>query len=93
VLEHHGNGEHPELQERRRQLLMWRSLGALIVVGGLLGLVRLVRDLLADVPLRSLIYQVVLLVVSGLLMVFVVMRLRSLRQRLTLLEQSDDGGG
>jgi hypothetical protein len=93
VIEHHGNGEHPELQERRRQLLMWRSLGALIVVGGLLGLVRLVRDLLADVPLRSLIYQVVLLVVSGLLMVLVVKRVRSLRQRLTLLERPDDGGG
>ncbi len=72
---------------------MWRSLAVLIVVGALLGMVRLVRDLLADVPLRVLVYQVVLLVVSGLLMVFVVMRLRSLRQRLTLLERSDDGGG
>jgi hypothetical protein len=93
VIEHHGNGEHPELQERRRQLLMWRSLAVLIVVGALLGLVRLVRDLLADVPLRSLVYQVVLLLVSGVLMVFVVIRLRSLRQRPTLHEQSDEGGG
>jgi hypothetical protein len=93
MIEHHGNGEHPELQERRRQLLMWRSLAVLIVVGALLGMVRLVRDLLAGEPLRVLVYQVVLLVVSGLLMVFVVMRLRSLRQRLTLLERPDDGGG
>jgi hypothetical protein len=72
---------------------MWRSLAVLIVVGALLGMVRLVRDLLAGEPLRVLVYQIVLLVVSGLLMVFVVMRLRSLRQRLTLLERSDDGGG
>lgn len=93
MIEHHGNGEHPELQERRRQVLMWRSLAVLIVFGALLGVARLVRDLLADAPLRSLVYQVVLLVVSGVLMVFVVMRLRSLRQRLTLLEQSDEGGG
>jgi hypothetical protein len=93
MIEHHGNGEHPELQERRRQLLMWRSLAVFIVVGALLGMVRLVRDLLADVPLRSLVYQVVLLVVSGLLMILVVKRIRSLRQRLTLLDQSDDGGG
>jgi hypothetical protein len=93
VIEHHGNGEHPELQERRRQQLMWRSLAVLIVVGALLGMIRLVRDLLAGEPLRVLVYQIVLLVVSGVLMVFVVMRLRSLRQRLTLLERSDDGGG
>ena len=72
---------------------MWRSLAVLIVVGALLGMVRLVRDLAAGEPLRVLVYQIVLLVVSGLLMVFVVMRLRSLRQRLTLLERSDDGGG
>ena len=93
MIEHHGNGEHPELQERRRQLLMWRSLGALIVFGGLLGVTRLVRDLLAHVPLRSLVYQVALLAVSGLLMVLVVKRVRSLRQRMTFLGQSDDGGG
>jgi hypothetical protein len=93
MIEHHGNGEHPELQERRRQVLMWRSLAVLIVVGALLGVVRLVRDLLAEEPFRVLVYQVVLLVVSGVLMVFVVIRLRSLRQRLTLLEQSDDGEG
>jgi hypothetical protein len=93
MIEHHGNGEHPELQERRRQLLVWRSLAVLIVVGALLGMVRLARDLLAGEPLRVLVYQVALLVVSGVVMVFVVIRLRSLRQRLTLLEQSDDGGG
>ena len=81
------------MQERRRQLLMWRSLAVLIVVGALLGMVRLVRDLLAGEPLRVLVYQIALLVVSGVLMVFVVMRLRSLRQRLTLLDRSDDGGG
>jgi hypothetical protein len=52
-----------------------------------------VRDLLAGEPLRVLVYQIALLVVSGVLMVFVVIRLRSLRQRLTLLEQPDDGGG
>ena len=72
---------------------MWRSLAVLIVVGALLGMVRLVRDLLAGEPLRVLVYQIALLVVSGVLMVFVVIRLRSLRQRLTLLERSDDDGG
>jgi hypothetical protein len=92
MIEHHGNGEHPELQERRRQLLMWRSLAVLIVVGALLGVVRLVRDLFAGEPLRVLVYQVALLVVSGALGVVVVMRVRSLRQRLTLLERPDDRG-
>ena len=81
MLEHRGNGEHPELLERRRQLLVWRSLAALIVVGGLLGLVRLVRDLLAGTTPGSLVYQIVLLTVNALLLVLVVARLRSLRRR------------
>jgi uncharacterized membrane protein len=81
MLEHRGNGEHPELLERRRQLLVWRSLAVLIVVGGVLGLVRLMRDLLAGTTSGSLIYQVVLLTVNALLLVLVVARLRSLRRR------------
>jgi uncharacterized membrane protein len=81
MLEHRGNGEHPELLERRRQLLVWRSLAVLIVVGGLLGLVRLVRDLLAGSTPGSLVYQIVLLTVNALLLVLVVARLRSLRRR------------
>jgi uncharacterized membrane protein len=81
MLEHRGNGEHPELLERRRQLLVWRSLAVLIVVGGLLGLIRLVRDLLAGTTPGSLVYQVILLTVNALLLVLVVARLRSLRRR------------
>jgi len=81
MLEHRGNGEHPELLERRRQLLVWRSLAVLIVVGGVLGLVRLMRDLLAGTTPGSLIYQVVLLTVNALVLVLVVARLRSLRRR------------
>ena len=50
--EHHGNGEHPESLERRRQVLVWRSLGALV-----------------------------LLALNGLVGVFVLARLRSLRRR------------
>jgi hypothetical protein len=64
VQEHHGNGEHPESLERRRQVLVWRSLAALVVAGAAVGLVRLVVDLLGDAPARSLAYQVVLLVVA-----------------------------
>jgi len=81
MLEHRGNGEHPELLERRRQLLVWRSLAVLIVVGGLLGLVRLVRDLVAGTTPGSLVYQIVLLTVNALLLVLVVARLRALRRR------------
>lgn len=81
MLEHRGNGEHPELLERRRQLLVWRSLAVLIVVGGVLGAVRLVRDLLAGTTPGSLIYQVLLLTVNALLLVLVVARLRQLRRR------------
>jgi hypothetical protein len=80
MVEHRGNGEHPELLERRRQLLVWRSLAALIVVGGALGAVRLVRDLLAGTTPGSLIYQVILLTVNALLLVLVVARLRRLRR-------------
>jgi hypothetical protein len=81
MLEHRGNGEHPELLERRRQQLMWRSLGFLILVGGLLGLIRLVRDLVEGTTPGSLIYQVSLLTVNALLLVLVVARLRRLRRR------------
>ena len=79
--EHHGNGEHPTSLERRRQVLVWRSLGALVLVGGATGLLRLVVDLLGDAPLRSLVYQLVLLALNALVGVFVLARLRSLRRR------------
>ena len=81
MVEHHGNGEHPELQERRRQLRLWGSLLVLSVFGGLLGLVRLVRDLLDDAPPGSIAYQLVLLAVTGLFGLLVWWRLRSLRRR------------
>ena len=81
MAEHRGNGEHPELLERRRQLLVWRSLAVLIVVGAVLGAVRLVRDLVAGTTPGSLIYQVILLTVNALLLVLVVARLRRLRRR------------
>jgi hypothetical protein len=81
VQEHHGNGEHPESLERRRQVLVWRSLGALVVVGAATGLLRLAVDLLGDAPVRSLVYQVVLLALNALVGVFVLARLRSLRRR------------
>lgn len=80
MVEHRGNGEHPELLERRRQLLVWRSLAALIAFGGLLGVVRLVRDLLAGTTPGSVIYQAILLTVNAALAVLVVARLRSLRR-------------
>jgi hypothetical protein len=81
VQEHHGNGEHPESLERRRQVLVWRSLGALVLIGGATGLLRLVVDLLGDAPVRSLVYQLVLLALNALVGVFVLARLRSLRRR------------
>jgi len=81
VQEHHGNGEHPESLERRRQVLVWRSLGALVLVGGATGVLRLVVDLLGDAPVRSLVYQLVLLALNALVGVFVLARLRSLRRR------------
>ena len=43
VYEHGGNGEHPVSLERRRQVLLWRWLAVLIVVGGALGLLAVVR--------------------------------------------------
>ena len=79
--EHHGNGEHPESLERRRQVLVWRSLVALVVVAAAVGLVRLVVDLLGDAPGRSLAYQAVLLVMDGLVGLLAVARLHSLRRR------------
>ena len=79
--EHHGNGEHPQSLERRRQVLVWRSLGALVVVATATGLLRLVVDLLGDAPVRSLVYQVVLLALNALVGAVVLARLRSLRRR------------
>jgi hypothetical protein len=81
VQEHHGNGEHPESLERRRQVLVWRSLGALVLIGAATGVLRLVVDLLGDAPVRSLVYQLVLLALNVLVGVFVLARLRSLRRR------------
>jgi hypothetical protein len=78
--EHRGNGEHPQSLERRRQLLLWRSLGTLITLGGALGVVRLVRDLLAGEPARLLVYQVVLLVLTGLFGLLALARIRALRR-------------
>ena len=79
--EHHGNGEHPESLERRRQVLAWRSLAVLIIVGGVLGVLRLVVNLLEAAPARSVAYQVVLLTLNGLALLLVITRLRSLRRR------------
>ena len=79
--EHHGNGEHPESLERRRQVLAWRSLAVLIIVGGVLGVLRLVVNLLEAAPARSVAYQVVLPALNGLALLLVITRLRSLRRR------------
>jgi Na+/melibiose symporter-like transporter len=81
VYQHHGNGEHPQSLERRRQLLLWRSLAALIVFGVAVGLLRLLIGLLGDTPSRSLFYQAGLLTVNGLLGLLVAARLRWLRRR------------
>jgi hypothetical protein len=81
VFEHRGNGEHPESLERRHQVLVWRSLAVLIVVGGVLGLLRLAFLLLEDAPIQSVVYQVVLLTLNGLVGLLVMARLRSLRRR------------
>ena len=81
VHEHRGNGEHPESLERRRQVTVWRSLAVLIVVGGVLGVLRLVVNLLQGAPAQSLIYQVFLLTLNGLALLLVITRLRSLRRR------------
>ena len=79
--EHHGNGEHPESLERRRQVLVWRSLAVLVIVGGVLGVVRLVVNLLGGAPGQPVAYQVVLLTLNGLAFLLVITRLRSLRRR------------
>ena len=81
MYEHRGNGEHPESLERRRQVLLWRSLAVLIVVGGALGLLRLVFLLLEDAPAQTVVYQMVLLTLNVLVGLLVVARLRSLRRR------------
>jgi hypothetical protein len=81
VHEHHGNGEAPQSLERRRQLLVWRWLAVLAVFGGLVGLIRLAVDLGSDAPTRSLVYQVVLLLLNGLVGLFAIARLRQLRRR------------
>jgi hypothetical protein len=81
MYEHRGNGEHPESLERRRQVVLWRSLAVLIVVGGVLGLLRLVFLLLEDAPVQSVVYQVVLLTLNVLVGLVVLARLRSLRRR------------
>jgi hypothetical protein len=79
--EHRGNGEHPQSLERRRQLLLWQSLATLIAIGGVLGLVRLARDLFVGEPAGTLVYQVVLLVITGLAGILAVARIRALRRR------------
>ena len=81
MFEHRGNGEHPESLERRRQVLLWRSLAVLIIVGGVLGLLRLVVLLLEGAPVQSVVYQVVVLTLNVLVGLLVVARLRSLRRR------------
>jgi hypothetical protein len=81
MYEHRGNGEHPESLERRRQVLLWRSLAVLIAVGGVLGLLRLLFLLLEDAPVQSVVYQVVLLTLNVLVGLVVLARLRSLRRR------------
>jgi hypothetical protein len=81
VFEHRGNGEHPESLERRRQVLLWRSLAVLIVVGGVLGMLRLIVLLLEGAPVQSVVYQVVVLTLNVLVGLLVVARLRSLRRR------------
>jgi mRNA interferase MazF len=60
---------------------LWRSLAVLIVVGGVLGLLRLVFLLLEDAPVQSVVYQVVLLTLNVLVGLVVLARLRSLRRR------------
>jgi hypothetical protein len=81
VQEHRGNGEHPQSLERRRQILLWRSLALLVVFGGALGLLRLVFGLLGGAPARYVVYQLGLLAVNGLAGLLVFARLRSLHRR------------
>jgi fluoride ion exporter CrcB/FEX len=81
VHEHHGNGEHPQSLERRRQVLVWRSLAVLVVFGAVLGVLRLVLGLLQGQPAQFVRYQVGLLAVNLLAGLFVAVRLRALRRR------------
>jgi hypothetical protein len=81
MYEHRGNGEHPQSLERRRQLLVWRSLAVLILFGGGLGLLRLVLELVTGAPAQTVVYQLGLLALNGLLGLLVLFRLRSLRRR------------
>jgi hypothetical protein len=81
VHEHRGNGEHPQSLERRRQLLVWGSLAVLIGFGEALGLIRLVLEWFSGAPASSLAYQAIVLAVNGLLGLFVLLRVRSLRRR------------
>ena len=81
VQEHHGNGEHPQSLERRRQVLLWRTLGFLVVFGATTGLLRLALGLRDDAPARFVAYQLVLLALNALVGVLVVVRLRMLRRR------------
>ena len=55
-------------------MLLWRSLAVLIVVGGVLGLLRLVFLLLEDAPVQSVVYQVVLLTLNVLVGLVVLAR-------------------
>jgi hypothetical protein len=81
MYEHRGNGEHPDLRERRRQLLLWRSLALLIALGEVLGLARLLREVAAGTSPRSVAYQAVWLAVNALLGVLVLARVRFLQRR------------
>ncbi len=82
MFEHRGNGEHPQAQERRRQLALWRSLALLIVLLEVLGLARLLRDVLVgSPPPGSVAFQVISLALNGLVGVLVLARVRFLRRR------------
>jgi hypothetical protein len=81
MFEHRGNGEHPHLQQRRRQLLLWRSLAMLTVLVEVLGLARLLRGVLVGSSPQSVAYQAVWLTLNGLLGVLVFARVRFLQRR------------
>jgi hypothetical protein len=61
--------------------MVWRSLAVLIIVGGVLGVLRLVVNLLEGAPAQPVVHQVVLLTLNGLAFLLVITRLRSLRRR------------
>ena len=79
MFEHRGNGEHPDLQARRRHLLLWRSLALLIALVEVLGLLRLLLELLLGSP-GSVAYQAVLLTLNALLGLLVLVRVRFLQR-------------